>query len=480
MTVVHKFRRISTDLNLNAGAGAGWRTVAWNPKAATPAYGEVPEPVEETLTLLADCSSQDDLATHLQALDAMRRYADAYLRNREIRPVWWHAKAYLETGERRALVRKIETEITCPLATRADWVESYRAVVRAKVTRGGLWERTATVAMPAATPAAAAAVVYDYTASPGVDVVGDAPARISWLSISSGKTYNDPIGRLWIGILSANDYSTTLANFVHIWECEDAGATLGTNATRVAGDGTASSGGLVRVTPGTATWAKRLTINLGAVVGSVDHVVDNYGVYQWLLRTKVSAGTWEIQFRFGYVSMDDGDFLQGPIVECTGTSWDYLEQGIAEIPLRDLRCIPSSGTHELGDTYWAIQVWARRTDGSGTLDLDCFCPIPIDDGFLKATFGSMQGDASHRKDWIFAQSPGGQCQFLVFNVDTASTEFIGEPDSIHNFRLPPGDGRLVIVYARETSSDITDRLDAINTGNGGLYYPAWYSLRGSE
>ena len=480
MAVVHKFRRNATDLDLNAAAGAGWRTVAWNPKVATPVYGEVPEPVEETLSLLADCSSQDDLATKLQALDTMRRYADAYLRKREIRPVWWHAKAYSETGERRALVRKIETEISCPLVTRADWVEAYRAVVRAQVTRGGLWERTTTVAMPAATPAAAAAVVYDYTASPGADVVGDSPARISWLSISSGKTYNDPIARLWIGIQSANDYSTVLANFAPIWECEDAGATLGTDAARVAGDATASGGGLVRVTPGTATWAKRLTINLGAVVGSVDYVVDNYGVYQWLLRTKVSAGTWEIQFRFGYVGMDDGDFVQGPIVECTGTSWDYLEQGIAEIPLRNLRCIPSSGMHGLGDTYWAIQVWARRTDGSGTLDLDCLCPIPVDEGFLKASFGSMQGDASHRKDWIFAEAPTGECQFLVFNVDNLRTEFIGEPDSVYNFRLPPGDGRMVIVYARETSSDITDRLDAINVGDGGEYYPAWLSLRGSE
>ena len=477
MAVVHKFRRNVTDLNLNAGAGAGWRTVAWNPKVATPAYGEVPEPVEETLTLLADCSSQDDLATKLQALDAMRVGADEYMRDRiEQYSVWWHAKAYSETGERRALVRKIETEINCPLVTRADWVENNRAVVRATVMREGVWERTEHREMPAATPSAAAAVMYDYTAAgAGVggsvaahDIVGDAAARIEWLRIQP-YTSSVTLDRIWIGIRSNNKHGS-LSRFEPIWECEN-----GENEAIASDDSDSDASGGYRVTgvpTSDDTWEKYFTLELRDVVTDDRYYDENFGHFLWLLRHKLSgSSTYQVQLRFGYLAMSDDDFMQGPIRETTAaTAYDYIAMGQAFIPFTHKHRRTFMATTPEGS--WAIQVWAKRTSGNANIYFDCFCPIPLDEGYyiaegLGAGYLAVIG---------FGESPVGQ-----YYADVTSAGFVVElpaPEAV-NFRLPPGDGQMVIVYARSDRNVLTDAI-SINSNDGGRYYEAWYSLRGSE
>ena len=467
MAVVHKFRRNVTDLNLNAGAGAGWRTVAWNPKVATPAYGEVPEPVEETLTLLADCSSQDDLATKLQALDAMRRYADEYVHDRvQEHPVWWHAKMYSETGERRALVRKIETEINCPLVTRADWVENNRAVVRARVTREGLWERTAATTEVTGSGISVLGGVFDYTAS---DVVGDVPARIYQLNLTTSVT-SLRLDHVWIGFRSANKRGT-LTNFEPLWELEDGGAVTD---TALAADETASPGGegntkMVTSFTTDSGWRERVTIETGDVTSHHD---DNRGMFLVLLRAKVDSGTTaEVQLRVGYSAMDDDDYVEKAKVEISATSWTEYEMAVLTIPLRDIRA-----TRVLDSEYdnkVDIQIWARRTAGSDSLHLDCLNLIPVDEYYIFASATKLiyePGDATY---FYFGVAADGRS----YGVSKSGRDIVALAQiETGGAGVPVGDGRLYVVAARENKvNDISDTYDV-----GIQFYPRWLTLRGAE
>ena len=470
MAVVFKFRRDTTDLSLLAGAGSGWRAGVWNAKVGTPVYGRRPLPVTEAIDCLVDRGAHDDLATSLQAMDDMREGAARYKGDRlEQYPVWLHVKMNNETGERRALVREIEEAWLSSQVDVANEAALSDARVRLTVKREGVWEGTALVSMASATPAAAAALVHDYT-SGVADVVGDAPARLGALHIASERAYQDPVGRVWVGLRSATKHGT-LANFIPIWECEDTGCTLGTDAA-IGADGTASGGSRVRITPGTATWAKRLTMPLVAFTTNEE---DNFGRFLRLLRHKVSAGTWEVQLRTGYTAMADADFAQGPIVQVTNTAWDYVEAGIADVPLRHLHGLPTSGYSDAYEKTYAIQIWARRTVGAGTLDLDCVCPVPVDEGFVSSSGFSLAGLAAGEAFWTFAEGPDGVIGCIATNGGV-TPEFAAFPVvSADAFRLPPGDGRMVIVHAQATLADITDRVQI-----SGYYYPCWYNLRGAE
>jgi len=474
---VLKFRRGATDTNLLNTSGFHLLDPGWIPKVAVADEGVLPPPLEEVLRVEANYSSQDNLAAALIALNKVRQDAWRYIVDRtEGTPVWFHDKLNSETGERRALTRKISIkELTEPhgVGPEGSMIDAHPHY-EIGFEREPYWERTAAVSMPTATPAAGASVVYDYTASPGADVVGEAPARIGRLTVEP-TTGSSSLGKLWIGLRSANRHGT-LANFANIWECEDGGpvtdAALATDATASPGGGGNTK---ITVTPGTATWAKRWYMYLATAAGTGNEV-DNYGEFLWLLRCKVSSGTWEIQLRWGYSGMDDDDRVPGPIREVSSTSWDYVDGGYCPIPLRSLKAFPTGTLSSNFDMLYVVNIWARRTSGSGTLDLDCVCPVPLDEGWMRAW--DFSASESPRQRFEFAESPHGICQGLVASATPSIPEFM--PYASDRFRLPVGDGRMIIVYARQTSSVLTDAVRLCLSGNDGTYYPRWYQLRGSE
>lgn len=469
MAQVLKFRRNVTDLNLLDSSGFHLLDPGWVPQVA--GGGEDAAPVEEVLLVQANYSSQDNLAAGLVTLNKLRRDVRRYMVDRlEEYPVWLHDKLNSETGERRALVRRISVK----QLTEQHGVSGEGSMIDAKpvyelgVERGPYWERTEARSLPAATPSAAASITYDYTAAGGAvgahDVVGDAPAR---LELFDFYPFNFTLAKVWMGIRSANKHGT-LANFVNVWELED--GVNGTDASDVV-DADASGGNAVQVSPGTATWAKRSTITLATVSANE---VDNYGSFLWLLRTEVSAGTWEVQMRWGYDGMEDDDMVQGEIKEVDWTSYDYVALGNADIPGRDLHCIPRSLYNDEKDKTWQIQVWARRTDGSGTLKIDCLCPIPLDEGYLMVwDMAVASGTSGHV---FFSEASEGRRQVMTYD----SGYFAGfVPFAADNFRLPPGDGRLVIVSTATTGSALGGAL-YLNESDGGKYYERWTNLRGAE
>lgn len=476
MAVVFKLRRDSTDVNLLAGENKGWRTTAWNPKAATPMEGRDPPPVVERVDLVCHATSDDNLAAHLQALDDMRMRADRYIRDRtEEDAVWLHVKMDGETGERRALVRRIDMEWLSPEVDIKGYPADHSANVRLAIERAPWWERNQARSMADGSEQAGASIVYDPTGggSPH-DIVGDVPARIRRLTVRSDAT-GAPLYGLWMGMRSAPKHGT-LANFINIWELEVAGATPGTDAAR-ATDATASPGGggdtKVTVTPGTETWEKRWTIELQDVTANEQ---DNFGDFLWLLRYKLSEGSskWEVQLRFGYSGMADDDFVRGPIKEVSNSSWYYVLGGRHPVPIRDFHAITLSDYGDATDKTFAIQIWARRTSGEANLDLDCLCPLPIDEGWLKCW--GFDIPAATDGFWVFGESPEGGVQALAYS--SGSFTHIASL-AAHNFRLPVGDCRIICIYAGPTDHSISTGIYIMPAG-GFDYYERWANLRGSE
>jgi len=476
MAQVCKLKCGTTELNLLSGVDGGWRiSPDWFPRSATPIYRADPEPVVESMDLICDATSHDNLASQFQGLDEMRVLADAYVRDalRED-PVWLHVKMSDETGEKRALVRHIDLQWGSAAISEMHGPPDNVARVRLTLEREPWWERTAALSPGYSGMLSGAAVIFDYTTGGSShDIAGDVGARWQPLVVYSSGT-GVAVGRVWMGLRSQSKHPN-LASFQNIWELEDPEATLGTDATR-ATDATASPGGAgntkVTVTPGTEGWAKRLSVTLADIAGDRS---SQYGDYLWLLRHKLSEGssTWEAQLRFGYSNMDDDDFIRGPIVELDQNVWDYAEMGRMLIPLRSLKAFPTGVYGEGGDRTYGIQVWARRTSGTANLDLDCLCPIPLDEGWLKSWDFSLP--AADTGNWYFAEGPAGRTQ--VFAECTYISHICSY--ALFDFRLPIGDGRIYVVYAPPsgTGHDITKGI-ALSAATE--FYERWANLRGAE
>lgn len=468
----HEMNGTTLELDLLSGllgGGQGWRIVDWKPVSPPP--GDT-LPVVERIKVLCDTTSHDELARLFQVLDELRTLAEQFIRDSsESSPTWLYAQMESETGQRRALVRAVGLKWTTMPTALHGGAESNRVEVTLTVEREPVWEDPDyTSASIMLTETAGAAIVYDYTAGATPhDVLGDAPARILPLVIRTDDT-GAPLGRLWMGFRSYDKHGD-VDDFVPIWECE--AGTLGTDAA-LAADATASPGGggntKVTITPGTATWAKRLTIELVDVANNIQS--RQFGDFLWLMRfSTAGADVWEVQLRFGYGGMADADFVQRDIVPLTNTSWDYVEMGRQRVPLRDIQVFPISLMPSINDNTFAVQIWARRTSGSGALDLDCLLPVPIDEGWCKSWDFALP--SNYDADWLWGEGPKGKPS--VSTVIPAGFDYAAA-FSYHDFRVPVGDGRLVIVYAGPFSHSISTGISTTYFG----YYERWLNLRGAE
>jgi hypothetical protein len=455
----------------------------FHPEEASPTGdGSIPPDVTQIVPIIVDCTSDDDLATTKQKFHAMQLLVARYMLDPiHSTPLWWHHKLDGETGELRHLVKSLAFQWTEPAGGIFDAqpliTEGRRAVVT--FIHHPYGEHPTGRNFPTASPSAAAAITYDYTAAgsggtPAAhDIVGDVGARVGTFIFYSAAAGADVVDRLWMGFRSAGKYGQTLANFDPIWECED-----GTNNANESGivdgaDANASGGNKVTVTETDLDWDDTWHEVLELVIDDVSaNESDQYGVYLWLLRALVSAGTWEVQLRWGYSGMPDADHAQGRIVSVSATSYDMHEMGVFQLPIRDLKVFSTTAITDAADDDMGLQLWAQRTSGAGTLTLDCLCLIPIDEGYLVAS----DLDIAAAETGYFGYSPMDTHQIL--HVGAAAIEHIPSVD-VHNFNLPLGDGRIVAVYARSLSHDLTDVM-RFDTGEAGEYFERWLSLRGSE
>jgi len=455
----------SSDINLVNASGWFLTDPGWVPQIGE----EFGPPVQEALKIQSNFTSQDNIAAAMVALNKLRTYAARSAYDRQEAIVWLVDQLSSETGQRQAAVRALRLQ---QLAEQhgvgggdAGSMVDLKPGYNLGILREPYWERTTARDMPYLAPAVLASLAYDYTAAGAVvtahDIVGDVGARIGLLSIAP----TSELGKLWIGLRSARKHGT-LANFIPIWECES-----GVNGTDAQdhGDADASGDAVVQVTPGTATWANRLALTLATFSANE---VDNFGTYLWLLRCWVTSGTWEVQLRFGYDAMDSDDMVLGPkrVISWTAGAARCVEGGVASIPLRDLQAMPTATVSADLEAGWTIEIWARRLTGSGLLELDCVLPVPLDEGWLKVWDLLLTSS-----DFVyFAESPFGKTMVCTNQSNIGNFP----PFVAHNFELPPGDGRMIIVPEQDGGGLIEQIL--INGSDVGKYTERWLSLRGAE
>jgi hypothetical protein len=452
------------------------------PKFASPTGdGSIPPYVVEALPVYINATSDDNLAATMQGLHALQKRAAEYMVDpQQTTPVWFHRKLTAETGTVRYLVASLDFSAGERLGSMFDVTPAItegRTGVLA-IEHHPYGERTATRAFPQATPSAAASIMYDYTAAgSGVgayDYAGDVGVRPALFEI--GPAFGDGLARIWMGIRSAGRHGT-VANFVPVWELED-----GTNFTDVSDvvDATASGGNKVQVVESALewdnTWQSVCSLALSAISANE---ADQYGEFLWLIRGKVTAGTWEVRLEFRLPGMLNGALT--PPVEISNTSWDISELATHPIPYRNLHAIPTALLADSYDQSVTVEVQAQRTSGAGNLDLDCLLPVPIDEGY--AILESLGGEVTNE----VSAGNGDVIAVCISPEDGADVQAIGTTPSfndqiewmVHNFYFPPGDGRLIIAFAGYQNADITDTLE-INYGDSGSYYERWVSLRGAE
>ena len=313
------------------------------------------------------------------------------------------------------------------------------------------------------------------------DIVGDVPARIGALTMQSA---ND-LHRLWMGIRSASLHGATgVTGFIPVWECEDGVLNIdgsiyldsagGASEANLASPG-AGSGDFVVVDPGFAssTWdwdAAYINVQTlsSANVGYTTYT-DSYGRFLWLLRAKVTSGTWSIYLRDGYSIAKN--YHEPKTID--STAWNYFEVAINTLPLCDQQGVSLTSVSQI----FFIYIYAKRLTGSGDLKLDCFCPVPIDGGFCKVEDGYMDST----RYTVLGEGPHEHYQVLTLNND--ATDW-GRDINIfewENFHLPPGDGRLVCVYADTTETVLTDTIEFADAAlSPSVYTERWTSLRGAE
>jgi len=314
------------------------------------------------------------------------------------------------------------------------------------------------------------------------DIVGDVPARVNGLAMRKGDAGAGVyIYRVWMGPRSANKHGAAgVTSFVPIWECED-GTFGGDVSEDAASDQNGASPGsgsgsflLVDEDGGNTSWDDgdfHTAVYLSLSQVGYTTASDAYGRFVWLLRAKVSAGTWQVRMRTGYNTARN---YFDP-VEISGTSWDYLYLGICTVPPRNAQAIDTGAMAVAGDINTNVWLEAKVTAGAGDLSLDCICTIPIDEGFLHIWDGMVDTSV----DLTFGQGPMGSTQVIDVAGGPAAADV--SPFEAEGFYLPPGDGRIIAVYARETTSDLTDQIEFADPTNiASAYTERWVSLRGAE
>ena len=159
-------------------------------------------------------------------------------------------------------------------------------------------------------------------------------------------------------------------------------------------------------------------------------------------------------------------------MEVSSTSWDYAEMGRQRIPLRNLRAIGLDQVPDTAEQTYAVQLWARRTSGAADIYFDCFCPVPLDEGWLKAWDFDLP--AATAVYWIVGRGPIGEMQAVVYTTAGAMTYAASHASA--DWHLPVGDGRLYMVYAGASAHDLTLGFEVDDL----LYYERWANLRGGE
>jgi hypothetical protein len=207
-------------------------------------------------------------------------------------------------------------------------------------------------------------------------VLGDVPSPLLLVATSTAAS-GAPSGFSGKWTWLATRRRGTPSGYSNVIQAE--AMTMGTNAV-VTADAAMSNGSKVRVTPGTITNVVRVNSTF-PISGTA--TVEARGEYRVLARLakSVAGDTWDVQFAYGTSSVAPvtNDVVRLPAA-AAGPYW--LDLGKLPVPAwSDPVDLGYSGVPMKALAPW-VALYAARTAGSGSLDIDCLYLLPADDSTL--------------------------------------------------------------------------------------------------
>jgi len=258
----------------------------------------------------------------------------------------------------------------------------------------------------------------------------------------------------WLGIRSEDKHgSDGISHFEPVWDCEDGDNLSGGDCSDVA-DSYAHGGYKVNCSFAAASgWHERMRLRV-TQVNAWEYA--QAGRFKMLLRCKVVGSGTEVEVyaKSGWVLSDNKH--KQDIVTIDNTLYLYQEIGVLQIP------------YLAADNY-GVELWARRTAGSGSLDMDCIVMIPIDEAFISFEGANVLYAADQVKIRVMEKDSIKVYKHQASGIDAEL------PFSVANWQLPRGDSMFVVAAQRETSQGINDNF-ALEIAA----LPRWLSLRGND
>jgi len=397
--------------------------------------------VSEVITLRADGSSDNDLSTKLQSLDTKVKQIIWHRDDAEERyGVWLRTKMENESNTRQALIvnarRSPGILLNAPYVRNNSIVREYQL----GVNRSPWWEATAHDGPLSMTDPADA--LGSLTGS--ITIPGSHQARLSLMDI---RDISSPIAisKAWIGARS--DRFGVKENLQAWWNLGNSG-TFGLNTSAVApGDGTAKDNLIARCTFVTPSMQPRCTIKVENVTAND---TDQRGRFAVILRARTDGSAFAaVRIASGFYSASTWAVKEKIIIP-TG-SYQLYAMGEVTFPPSD---IPASGS-DMKES--AIRVDAQLLSGSGNLDMNGLCLIPVNEGFMYLSNLQVFDDAGVDKRARVYQLPDDT--FAAWNfISSATNKPIGKVDlTIQNPGLPAGSVLFAVAGQNSSLSRLDDR-----------------------
>jgi hypothetical protein len=295
-------------------------------------------------------------------------------------------------------------------------------------------------------------------------VTGDVPTPLFMLSTSTGSS-GAPSGLVnkWahIGMRRRG----TPGNYSNVVQAE--GMTQGTGAV-VTADATMSGGSKSRIGFATATNTLRLS---DTFPDNGTAVADARGEYRVYARCALTIGTDTISVQLGYGESSGTAVFNDAQSIANVTNPYWVDLGKVPVP-------PYSGpvTHgyaggaQMKVLLGFVGVWAARTAGTGSLDIDCLYFVPADDRTLIVRFPTT--DTTYAIDGTTPE--GGSVYSINTALDTINT--IAAPPAITGGggfpELMPGQTNRIHMLRQVNTTGVGDALTNTTTIQC-YYFPRW-------
>lgn len=298
-------------------------------------------------------------------------------------------------------------------------------------------------------------------------VTGDVPTPLFMLATSTGSS-GAPSGMVNKWAHFGMRRRGTPSNYSNVIQAEN--MTQGTGAV-VTADATMSGGSKSRIGFATATNVLRLSDTFPENGTAVADARGEYRVYARCAKT-VAGDSISVQLGYGASSTSAVFNDAQSIAAVTNPYW--VDLGKVPVPsYSDPVTHGFAGGSPLKVLLAFVGIWATRTSGSGSLDIDCLYFLPADDRTLIVRFPTT--DTTYAIDGTTQE--GGSVYSINTGLDTINT--IASPPQIVGGggfpELMPGDSSVVNRIHLLRNVDVTGTADAItNTTTIQCYYwPRW-------